>query len=375
MTRLSDLHNGINMAQGFPDFDPPQELQEAAIRAIQGGYNQYSITWGALPLRQAIAEKVKWYNGIEADPEQEITVTCGATEAMMAALIAVLNPGDEVIILEPFYENYEPGSIISGARAVFVPLHPPDFSFDREELRAAFGPHTKAIVINNPNNPTGKVFTREELEEIASLCQEFDVLAITDEIYEHILYDDRQHISLASLPGMWERTITINGLSKTYSVTGWRVGYVVAQATLSDAVRRVHDFLTVAAPSPFQEAGVTALRFPLTYYEELKAAYARKRQTMLSILQQAGFPFYPPQGAYYVLADISPFGFSDDFQFAHWLVKECGVAVVPGTSFYHHKELGRQLVRFAFPKREETLQEVGRRLAPLAQRRKSVSTG
>ncbi len=366
MTRLSDLHHSLNLAQGFPDFDPPKELQEAAIRAIQQGHNQYSITWGAVPLREAIAEKLKWYNGIEADPDQEITITCGATEAMMSTLIAVLNPGDELIIFEPFYENYEPGSIIAGAKSVFVPLHPPTFSFDREELRAAFGPNTKAIVLNNPNNPTGKVFSRAELDYIATLCQEFDVLAITDEIYEHILYDDHRHISLASLPGMWERTITINGLSKTYSVTGWRVGYVVAQAHLSAGIRRVHDFMTVAAPSPFQEAGVTALQFPLTYYDELRTIYTKKRQTMLSILRQAGFPFYTPQGAYYVLADISPFGFTDDFAFAHWLVKEHGVAVVPGTSFYHHKDLGKHLVRFAFPKREETLQEVERRLAPLA---------
>lgn len=368
MTRLNNLHGGINLAQGFPDFAPPAALVEAANRAMAEGYHQYAITWGSPRLRAAIAEKFAAYNGVEVDPERHITVTCGATEGMMAALLAVVDPGDEVVIFEPFYENYGPDALLSGAvpRYVRLNLEDPDFGFDPDELEAAFGPRSKAVIINTPHNPTGKVFTRAELEQIADLCRRHDALAITDEVYEHILFEGTEHLSIAALDGMAERTITINSMSKTYSVTGWRVGWAIARdPEVTVGIRRAHDFLTVGAAAPLQEAGVTAMRFPALYYEELAALYQEKRDVMLRILAEAGFRAFLPRGAYYVMTDISAFGATDDVAFAHGLVANCGVATVPGSSFYHEAALGRSYVRFAFPKRPETLAQVAGRLARL----------
>ncbi|MHB9133443.1 MAG: pyridoxal phosphate-dependent aminotransferase [Armatimonadota bacterium] len=365
MTRQNALYNGINLAQGYPDFDPPEEIKEAAVQAIRDGHNQYAITWGTPLLRQAIAEKAGWYNGITADADEHVTVTCGATEAMMAAMMAVINPGDEVIIFEPYYENYGPDTIVSGAKPVYVPLRAPDFSFDREELAAAFTDKTKAIVINTPQNPTGKVFNREELSFIAGLCQQYDALAITDEIYEHILYDGHQHVSIASLPGMAERTITISGLSKTYSVTGWRIGYIIAPPEISEAVRRVHDFLTVGAPAPLQIAAVTALRIDRSYYTELAAMYEKKRDLLLPILRELGFEVFQPQGAYYLWTDVTGLTTMDGWDYAQYLVREIGVATVPGSGFYSHRQLGARNVRFTFSKKPETLMAAVERLMKL----------
>ncbi len=368
MTRLAMEYDAINLAQGFPDFPAPEEIKRAAIEAIRADVNQYAITWGAASFREAIAEKVRWSLGLDVDPETEITVTCGATEAMIASLMAVLNPGDEVIIFEPFYENYGPDAILADARPRYVSLYPPEWRFDPDELRAAFTARTKAIVINTPNNPTGKVFTREELELIAALCQQWDVIAITDEIYEHILYDGAEHIAIATLEGMRERTITINSLSKTYSVTGWRIGYAIAPPELTAAIRKVHDFLTVGAPAPLQEAGAVALRLPRSYYEQLAAEYAARRDKLLGALKAAGFGVYVPRGAYYIMTDISRFGFEDDVAFAHYLVREIGVAVVPGSSFYENPGKGRQQVRFCFCKTEATLEAAAERLLRLRTR-------
>jgi len=365
MTRQNAIYGGINLAQGYPDFDPPEEIKEAAVKAVRDGFNQYAITWGAPELRQAIAEKANWYNGIAADPNQHVTVTCGATEAMMSAMMAVVNPGDEVIIFEPFYENYGPDTIVSGAKPVFVPLRAPEFTFDRDELRAAFSPNTKAIVINTPHNPTGKVFTRDELEFIAGLCREFDALAITDEIYEHILFDGHEHISIASLPGMAERAVTISGLSKTYSVTGWRVGWVIAPPEISECVRRVHDFLTVGAPHPLQIAAAAALRIDRGYYDELAAMYQRKRDLLLPLLRDLGFQVFQPGGAYYLWTDITGLTDKTGWDFAEYLVREIGVATVPGNGFYFHRELGAKNVRFTFSKKGETLHAAVERLEKL----------
>jgi len=368
MTRLAMEYDAINLAQGFPDFPAPEPIKQAAIEAIRADINQYAITWGAASFREAIAEKVRWSLGLDVDPETEITVTCGATEAMIASLMAILNPGDEVIIFEPFYENYGPDAILADARPRYVSLYPPEWTFDPDELRAAFTARTKAIVINTPNNPTGKVFTREELELIAALCQQWDVIAITDEIYEHILYDGAEHIAIATLEGMRERTITINSLSKTYSVTGWRIGYAIAPPELTAAIRKVHDFLTVGAAAPLQEAGAVALRLPRSYYEQLAAEYAARREKLLGALKAAGFGVYVPRGAYYIMTDISRFGFEDDVAFAHYLVREIGVAVVPGSSFYENPEKGRQQVRFCFCKTEATLEAAAERLLRLRTR-------
>ncbi|MDO8587702.1 MAG: aminotransferase class I/II-fold pyridoxal phosphate-dependent enzyme [Armatimonadota bacterium] len=369
MTRRNNLVNGVNLAQGFPDFDPPREVIEAAIRALREGYNQYSITWGSPRLREAICEKVKWYNGIDADPEKNVTVTCGATEAMMSALLAIINPGDEVIIFEPYYENYGPDAIISGAKPVYVPLIEPDFRFDPDDLRAAFTDKTKAVIINTPHNPSGKVFTREELEIVAELCGKYNALVVTDEIYEHILYDGAVHVSPAAVPGLQDRTVTISGLSKTYSATGWRVGYVIAPEEITNSVRKAHDFLTVGAPAPLQEAGVVALRLPAEYYTKLAQFYQHKRDLICAELSNAGFIPFPPKGAYYVLTDISGFNAKDDVEFALYLVEQIGVATVPGSSFYSRRELGRNKIRFAFCKTEETLRAAVERLARLSQGR------
>ncbi len=365
MTRLALEYNAVNLAQGFPDFAAPAEIKRAAQEAIAADINQYAITWGARELRQAIAEKFRRTQGLEIDPEREITVCCGSTEAMMSAMMAVINPGDEVVIFEPFYENYGPDAILSGATPRFVRLRPPEWTFDREELTAAFGLQTKAIILNTPNNPTGKVFTREELEFIRDLCARFDALAITDEIYEHILYDGAEHISIARLDGMRERTITVNALSKTYSVTGWRVGWAIASPEITGAIRKVHDFLTVGAAAPLQQAGAVALRLPEGYYEKLAADYRVRRDRTLAILEEAGLACFKPAGAYYIMADISPFGFPDDVAFSRYLVKEIGVAVVPGSSFYSHPADGSQQVRFCFCKTDKTLDAAGQRLKKL----------
>ncbi len=365
MTRLCEQHAGVNLAQGFPDFPAPPELKEAAKRAIDDDHNQYAVTWGTREFRAAIAVKMEQYNGVRCDPDTEVTVTCGSTEAMIAALLGVVNPGDEIVVFEPFYENYGPDAVISGATPVYVPLRPPHFGFDPAELRAACSPRTKAIIVNTPHNPSGHVFTRAELEQIAAICEEVDCLAITDEIYEHIIYDGRPHVSLATLPGMRERTITISGLSKTYSVTGWRLAYAIAAPPLTAAIRKMHDFLTVGAPHPLQCAGVHALQLPDTYYQQLAATYDARRTLLCDALTGAGLRIYVPEGAYYVLADISSFGIPDDVRFCERLVREVGVAAVPGSSFYRHPEQGRGLIRFTFCKREETLREAARRLGRL----------
>ena len=370
MTRQAMFHGAVNLAQGFPDFPAPAEIKQAAQQAIAEDVNQYAITWGAKNLRNAIARQMQVWQGIQVDPEKEVTVCCGATEAMISTLLAVCNTGDEVVVFEPFYENYGPDSVLSGAKPKFVKLHPPssendEWNFDEKELRRAFDRHTKAIILNTPNNPTGKVFTRAELEFIRGLCLEFDVLAITDEIYEHILYDGAQHISIASLDGMRERTVTINGMSKTYSVTGWRVGWAVAPERITNAIRKVHDFLTVGAPAPLQEAGATALGLPGEYYAKLAEGYRVRRDHLIPALTAAGFKCFHPRGAYYVMTDISAFGFKDDMEFTRYLVREIGVAAVPGSSFYHQPADGAKQVRFAFCKRAETLDDAARRLAKL----------
>jgi aminotransferase len=377
MTRQAMQYDAVNLAQGFPDFAAPAEIKRAAQEAIAADVNQYAITWGAKSLRSAIARQMQERQGIEVDPEKEVVVCCGSTEAMIATLLAVCNAGDEVVVFEPFYENYGPDAILSGAKPRYVSLHPPqtsdadrggEWTFDEQELRHAFQRHTKAIIVNTPNNPTGKVFSRKELELIRDLCVEYNVLAITDEIYEHILYDGSEHISLARLEGMRERTITINGLSKSYSVTGWRVGWAVAPPAITNAIRKVHDFLTVGAPAPLQEAGAAALGLPASYYRELAERYRTRRDHLIPALEKAGFRCYRPRGAYYVMTDISAFGFANDVEFAAYLVKEIGIACVPGSSFYKHPKDGSQQVRFAFCKKPETLDEAARRLERLALR-------
>lgn len=367
MTRLAIEHDAVNLAQGFPDFSAPEEVKRAAQDAIAADINQYAITWGAKPFRDAIQQKYrKWY-GLDYDPEREITVCCGATEGMIASLLAVTNPGDEIIIFEPYYENYGPDAWLCEAERKLVRLHPPDWNFDPDELRRAFSPKTKAIILNSPNNPTGKVFTRAELETIANLCQEFDALAITDEIYEHILYDGASHVPIATLPGMRERTVLVNSMSKTYSVTGWRVGFVLAAPDLTDSIRKVHDFLTVGAAAPLQQAGVVALNLPDSYYEKLSVEYQRRRDLFLNYLVKAGFRSYRPQGAYYIMSDVSEFGIVDDHSFVRHMIENVGVAAVPGSSFFSNSTSsisnpGATLIRFCFCKKYETLEQAGNRL-------------
>ena len=379
MTREAMKHGAVNLSQGFPDFPAPQDIKDAAARAIAADVNQYAITWGAKDFREALAAKVGWHLGLDVDPEREITVTCGSTEAMIATMMATVDPGDEVIVFEPFYENYAPDAILADATPRYVPLRGPGFAFDPDELRAAFNERTHAIILCNPNNPTGKVFTREEMELVAGLCIEHDVLCLSDEIYEHILYPraDRQveHLSMAQLPGMRERTVVINSMSKTYSVTGWRVGWAIAPPEITSAIRKVHDFLTVGAAAPLQAAGAFALSMPPAYYDELQAAYRRRRDFLTGVLREAGFRFAEPDGAYYVMADIGAFaglGYADDLEFTRFLMRDVGVAVVPGSSFYcadHVRELGgdRQ-VRFCFCKTDATLQAAADRLATLSTR-------
>jgi len=373
MTRLALQHDAVNLSQGFPDFAAPEEIKEAARQAIADDINQYAITWGAKPLRDAIVEKFERTQGITVDPEREITVCCGSTEAMMSSMMAIINPGDETVVFEPFYENYGPDAILSGATPRFVKLRPPDWSFDERELAAAFGPHTKAIILNTPNNPTGKVFTRAELEFIRDLCVRWNAYCITDEIYEHIIYDGADHITMARLDGMRDRTIVINGMSKTYSVTGWRVGWAIAPPETTQAIRKVHDFLTVGAAAPLQQAGVLALKSPQSYYDKLAANYAAKRERLLKILTASGFTVYKPRGAYYIMTDISRFHFyeakypaaSRDVSFAKYLVEHIGVACVPGSSFYNDARDGASQVRFTFCKKEATLAAAEARLAHL----------
>jgi aminotransferase len=362
MTRVSDACNGINMSQGFPDFESPLAIREAAIDAINKHHNQYPVTFGEPELREAISKKAFAYNKIKSNPDTDITVTCGATEAMIATLKAIINPGDEIIIFEPFYENYGPDGILSGAKPKYVTLHFPDWHYDPDELKKAFNNNTKAIIINTPNNPTGKVFSRNELSEIAQLCIEWDVYAITDEIYEHILYDGNEHVSMASIPGMAERTITINSISKTYSVTGWRVGWAIANAAITSRIRKVHDFLTVGAPTPFQHAAVSALNFPDSYYYELQKKYLTSRDYMLETLNNAGFSPVVPKGSYYIMANVekhfNEFNAKNDFDFSRKLIEKTRVATVPGFSFYSKHNSVTKQIRFAFCKKFETLELV-----------------
>jgi aspartate/methionine/tyrosine aminotransferase len=366
MTRLAHRHNAVNLSQGFPDFPAPDHIKEAACAAIRGDINQYAVTWGARELREAIAAQFSRRYGVPIDADEQVTVCCGATETMMATLLATVDAGDEVIVFEPFYENYGPDAIVSGAVPRYVTLHEPDWRFDPDELSAAFGPKTRAIIINSPNNPTGKVFSRGELMTIARLCQQWDVLAITDEIYEHIVYDGHAHVPMAAIDGMADRTITINGLSRTFSVTGWRVGWAISPPAVTGAIRKLHDFLTVGAPAPLQQAGAAALASPDAYYTELAADYRRRRDMLVEILTRHRFHCFVPDGAYYVMTDISAFGFPDDVEFAKHLVEHVGVAAVPGSSFYRDAARGRTKLRFCFSKRDETMHEADRRLAKLA---------
>ena len=364
MTRVAQQYGAINLAQGFPDFPMPAVMKDAACAAIHGDVNQYAITWGAPALRLAIAEKYHRFYDLTIDPDKEITVTCGATEAMAAVFLALIDPGDEVIVFEPFYENYGPDAILAGAKPVFVPLEAPDWTFDPQKLRDAFTERTKAIIVNTPHNPTGRVFTREEMELIADLCIGNDVWAFTDEIYEHIRYAGGHHV-LATWPGMRERTVTISGLSKTFSCTGWRLGYAIAPAQESVAIRKVHDFLTVGAPAPLQQAAAVGMAFDAEYYNHLALDYRARREVICEALRQAGFTFTPPEGAYYILADYSAISDLDDVAFAHWLAKEVGVATVPGSSFHPSGSGPRRYVRFAFSKKLETLHAAAERLAAM----------
>lgn len=364
MTRHALKYQAINLSQGFPDFEPPREVIDAAHRALDSGMNQYSITWGVPALRQSIAAKMKRWYDLEFDPDQHVTVTCGVTEAIADALASLVNPGDEVIILEPFHEAYQPAAIIAGAKPRFVALEQPEYRMDPDRLRAAFNARTRAIIINTPHNPTGRVFTRPELECVAELCREFDVVAITDEIYEHIIYNGHPHIPLATLPGMRERTITVSGFGKTFAVTGWRLGYICAVDPLSTALRTIHDFGTICAPAPLQAACVAALGMGDEYYVQLKREYHERRSKMMSILEKAKLTGHTPEGSYYVLANFKSWNFDgDDYAFALHLPKEYGVAVVPGSSFYGTPGLGKDCVRFAFAKKLETLEAAGERLS------------
>ncbi len=371
MSREAAKYKAVNLGQGFPDFAAPEDIKKRAMEAIADDHNQYAITWGVKSFRDAIAAKTKWVLGLEFDPETEITVTCGSTEGMIAGMLATVDRGEEVIVFEPFYENYSPDAILSDAAPRHVPLYETKdgWNYDKDELRAAFNERTKAIIICNPNNPTGKVFSQQEMEFIGDLCKEFDALAFTDEIYEHILYPrdgaDIRHISMAQIDGMRERTIVVNSLSKTYSVTGWRVGYCIAPPDISGAIRKVHDFLTVGAANPLQHAGAYALSLPPSYYDELQKDYHAKRDFIVPALQSAGFKCDSPDGAYYVMTDISDFGFANDIDFTQFLIQEIGVAVVPGSSFYSDKSLGSQKVRFCFCKKDETLQAAAERLQKL----------
>ncbi|MBK9154436.1 MAG: aminotransferase class I/II-fold pyridoxal phosphate-dependent enzyme [Chloracidobacterium sp.] len=374
MSREAVKYGAVNLGQGFPDWPAPEEIKRKAQEAIAADHNQYAVTWGVKEFREGIAKKTMWFLGLDVDPETEITVTCGSTEGMIAGMLATVDPGEEVVVFEPFYENYAPDAILSDATPRHVPLYRTDngFVFDREELKAAFNDRTKAIIICNPNNPTGKVFTREELEFIADLCKQYDALCFTDEIYEHITFnitedgDPLDHVCMANIEGMRERTVVVNSLSKTYSVTGWRVGWCIAPPDISGAIRKVHDFLTVGAANPLQHAGAYAMGLPPGYYEDLQMEYQRKRDFIVPVLREAGFKCDMPEGAYYVMTDISDFGFPNDIEFTKHLIREIGVAVVPGSSFYHDPAMGSLMVRFCFCKLDETLEAAAERLARLS---------
>ncbi len=365
MTRLAFEHKAVNLAQGFPDFAAPAEVKAAAQEAIAEDNNQYSITWGTPPFRNAIRDYYRRFYQIELDPQREITVCCGATEGMVASLLALINPGDEIVVFEPFYENYWPDSQLSGAVCRYVGLRPPDWTFDPDELRAAFSGRTRAVILNSPNNPTGRVFSLAEIQQIARLCEEYDSLLITDEIYEHIVFDGAHHFPPITLKDMRDRCVLVNSLSKSFSVTGWRVGWVIASPELTASIRKVHDFLTVGAATPLQQAGITALTLPDSYFSALAESYRQKRDLLIGILENTGFTCLVPKGAYYVMCDISAFGFESDTAFCKHLVEEIGVAAVPGSSFFSDPSTGKQLIRFCFAKKPETLQAAGERLSHL----------
>jgi aspartate/methionine/tyrosine aminotransferase len=368
MTRVAQRYQGINLAQGFPEKDPPPEVVDEVLRAIQHGGNQYSINWGLPALREAVARKYARFAGLTADPETEVTITCGCSEAIVATLMGLVNPGEKVIVFEPFYENYLPGITLSGGIPEFVRLRDPNWSLDPDELKQAFAKKPKALILNTPCNPSGKVFTREELEMIAGLCREHGTIAITDEIYEHILYDGLQHVHMASLPGMWGQTVTISGISKTYSATGWRVGYVISNPTLMSAIRKCHDYMVVCAPTPFQMGAVVAMGLPDSYYDELREFYRQRRDFLLKVFEELSVPVFRPAGAYYMMIRTDGLGRGDDEAFAMALVQEAGLAVVPGSSFYHRPEDGRDKVRFCFAKKWETLNQVQERMAKFLKR-------
>jgi aspartate/methionine/tyrosine aminotransferase len=372
MTRVADEYGAINIAQGFPNFDPPEVLVEAAVEALRAGHNQYGQTWGTPNFRRALAKKQRHFMGLEIEPDLHVTTTCGSTEAMLASFMTVINPGDKVIVFSPVYENYIPDSILSGAEPIYVPLHPPEFTLDPEELRDAFEVGARALILCNPSNPTGKVFNSKELQTIADFAQEFDATVITDEVYEHIVYKPNQHNYIATLPGMFERTISTGSLSKTYAITGWRLGYAIAPTKITEGIRKVHDFLTIGAPTPLQEAAVTALNFPESYYQQLQVEYTQRRDIFLDYLDRAGLGYTQPQGAYYVMLDISPFDFNDDTAFCYWLTKEIGVAAVPGGSFYPLNPDGKppitNMARIHFAKSHDVLVKAGERLLRLKEK-------
>ena len=363
MTRISNQYGAVNLSQGFPDFDPPQAILNRLAEVAHEDFHQYSITWGAQNFREALAEKQSRLMGCEIDPNSEIVTTCGSTEAMMAAMMTVANPGDKVIVFSPFYGNYGADTILSGAEPIYVPLHPPTFDFNVDELEAAFKQHPKALILCNPSNPCGKVFTRTELETIADLAKKYDAYVITDEVYEHIVYAPYTHTYFASLPGMWERTISCSSLSKTYSITGWRLGYTIAPAEITDRIKKVHDFLTVGAAAPLQEAVIPGLRFGRDYYDELLKIYTHKRDLFVQGLDAIGLEHTTPQGAYYVLMDISRYGYKSDLEFCEMLARDVGVGAVPGSSFF--REDVNHLIRFHFAKKDETLHEALNRLEKL----------
>ena len=360
MTRVSNQYGAVNLSQGFPDFDPPKEITDRLREIAPHGPHQYALTWGAQNFREALARKHEHFSGMKVDPNKEIVVTCGSTEAMMASMLTVCNPGDKVVVFSPFYENYGADAILSGAQPIYVPLNPPEFNFDPAELEQAFQQHPKALILCNPSNPCGKVFTKEELLFIADLAQKYDTYVITDEVYEHIVYAPHKHVYFASLPGMWERTISCSSLSKTYSITGWRLGYTIAPEAITERIKKVHDFLTVGAAAPLQEAVIPGLNFGQDYYDKLQATYTHKRDLFLKGLKDVGLEFSEPQGAYYVLMDITPFGYDNDLEFCQVLAKEVGVGAVPGSSFF--REPLNHLIRFHFAKKDETLNEALNRL-------------
>ena len=356
MTRMADKYGALNLAQGFPDFPAPAAIKEAAVKAIEEDYNQYAVTWGSPNLRDAICEKAAWFNGIKADPVKNVTVTCGSTEAMMATVMALAEPGDEVVMFEPAYENYRPSTILAGAKPVPVPLGP-NFEIEEESLKRAISSKTKLVIVNTPHNPSGRVATDRELELVADLCSDYGAIAVTDEIYEHIIYDGRHHRSLATVGDMADQTVTISGMSKTYTVTGWRIGYTIAESSLTDAIRKVHDYMTVCAPAPFQEAAAFSLRLPKTFYADLAVSYQKKRDFIVAGLKEIGFEFYSPEGAYYILADFRRLSRSSDTQFSKEMTQVCKVAVVPGSSFYSDGKKGKDKVRFSYSKKDSTLRK------------------